>query len=278
MKRSLFIFGLVLFAAIAFGCSGTTSDANNTNAVGESPFAHITDAKDALAEGNRLLDENQTDMAIAAYQRAVELDPDLAEAHFQLGIAWSLVEMRANQTGEVIAQADKKKPNSDKAFEKAVEAYKKWIDANSKDDLVHFAHFNLGRAYTKLMKDVQAEESFEQAVKLKPDDTEYQTELGAVRIKLAKYHEAIAPLKKALEIDPTNSRAETMLEDAQAGRQRIDYVGPKNTNSNANANANTAANANMTTNSNTNTAPRTPPPANARPTPGRTATPRRPPI
>ena len=87
-----------------------------------------------------------------------------------------------------------------------------------------------------------------------------------MRIKLAKYHEAIGPLKKALELDPTNARAEEVLEDAEAGRQRIDYVGPKNTNSNANANAN-AGNSNTASNSNTNTAPTTPPPANTRPTP-----------
>lgn len=273
MHRGLLI-GLVFISAIALGCSGAASDADNSNVTVESPFAHIGDPKEALAEGNRLLDENQTDMAIAAYQRAVELDPELAEAHFQLGVAWSLVEMRANQTGEEVPGADRKKPNSEKAYEKAVESYKKWIGAYPNDDA---AHFNLGRAYTKLLKDVQAENAFEEAVKLKPDDTEYQTELGAVRIKLAKYHEAIGPLKKALELDPTNVRAETMLEDAQAGRQRLDYVGPKNTNSNANANANTAANANMASNSNTNTALRTPPPANTRPTPARTPTPRRPP-
>jgi tetratricopeptide (TPR) repeat protein len=266
MKRSFFITGLFLLALASFGCGGASSDANNANTPAESPFAHITDANEALAEGNRLFDENQIDMAIAAYQRAVEIDPDLADAHFQLGIAWSLVEMRANQTGETIEQADKKKPNSDKEFEKAIEAYKKWLDANPKDDV---AYFNLGRAYTKLLKDNQAEDSFRQAVKLKPDDTEYQTELGAVLIKLAKYYEAIGPLKKALELDPTNSRAEAMLEDAQAGRQRIDFVGPKNTNTNANAAANTAANtnANMAANSNTNSAPPKTPAANVKATP-----------
>lgn len=275
MRQSVQFISVLLLAFLSFACSGSTStEANNAN-VAESPFAYIADAGEALAEGNRLLDENQTDIAIAAYQRAVELNPDLAEAHFQLGIAWSLIEMRANQTGESVPGADRKKPNSDKAFEKAVEAYKKWVGANAEDDA---AHFNLGRAYTKLMKDVQAEESFEKAVELKPDDTEYLTELGAVRIKLAKYHAAIGPLRKALELDPTNARAEAMLEDAQAGRQRIDYVGPKNTNANANANANanTASNAtNMTANSKTNTVAKTPP-ANAKPTPTRKPTPGRP--
>ena len=79
---------IALFSIAAFGCSGNGyPDANNANVTAESPFAHIADANEALAEGNRLLDENQTDMAIEAYRQAVELNPDLAEAHFKLGIA-----------------------------------------------------------------------------------------------------------------------------------------------------------------------------------------------
>jgi hypothetical protein len=84
-------------------------------------------------------------------------------------------------------------------------------------------------------------------------------------IKLAKYREAIAPLKKAIELDPTNGRAIDLLEDAEAGRQRVDYVSPKNTNQNsANSNANTNANVASNSNSNSNSAPKTPP-ANTKP-------------
>ncbi len=266
--RSL-LFGLVVLAVAILGaCSGGTSQPDlNANMSAESPFAHILDANEALAEGNRLLDENRTETAIAAYHRAIELNPDLAEAHFQLGIAWSLVEMRASQEGTA-GQADAKKPNSLRSFERAVEAYKKWIGDNPKDDV---AHFNLGRTYSKLLKDEQAEHSFKEAVRLKPDDTEYQTELGAVLIKLAKYREAIGPLNKAIELDPTNARAIEMLEDAQAGRQRIDFVGPKK-DANANANKAANANANMAPTSNSNTSTRAPA-TNARPSPTRRTTP-----
>jgi superkiller protein 3 len=263
--RSFLLSLVVVAAALGVACSGSTTEPDpNANAAPESPFAAIVDANQALAEGNRLLDENQTEMAIAAYHRAIELNPDLAEAHFQLGIAWSLVEMRASQEGST-DQADSKKPNSLRSFERAVEAYKKWIADNPKDDV---AYFNLGRTYSKLLKDEQAEDAFKHAVRLKPDETEYQTELGAVLIKLAKYHEAIGPLNKAIELDPTNARAIDMLEDAQAGRQRIDFVGPKK-DANANANKAANANANAAANSNANTSTRPPPATNARPSPTR---------
>lgn len=269
MKQTFLVIAFVSLALA--GCGGSQNTANldtsNANVAAESPFAGITDANAALAEGNRLLDENDTQMAIEAYKQAVLLNPDLAEAHFKLGISYALLEMQMELSGNVTETASnskegRKKTNSERAFEKAVEAYKKWIAANPEDDA---AHYYLGRTYAKLTKDDEAEKAFEQAVKLKPDDTEYQTELGAILIKLAKYREAISPLKKAIELDATNGRAIDLLEDAQAGRSRVDYVSPKNTNQNsANANANTNANTGPNSNSNSNSAPK-PPPANTKP-------------
>ena len=239
-------------------CGRNAANSNpdaNANVSAESPFANITDPNAALAEGNRLLDENQTELAIEAFRQAVKLNPELAEGWFQLGIAYSLLEMQMERSGEYSEPASnskegRTKKRSEKAFEKAVETYKKWLKANPNDDA---AQFNLGRTYAKLNKDEEAEDAFRQAVKIKPDDTEYQTELGAVLIKLAKYREAIDPLKKAIALDESNSRALDLLDDAEAGRQRLDYVAPKNTNTaNANTTANANANANSASNSNSN--------------------------
>ena len=172
------------------------------------------------------------------------------------------IEKRA-QTSEVVGDAQtpepkgkkpgEKKTNSETAFEKAVDAYKKIITANDDDD---DAHFNLGRAYNKLNEDEDAAKELKQAVKLKPDDTEYQTELGAIMIKLAKYDEAIGPLKKASSSTPTIRVRQDLLEDAEAGKKRVDFatkVPPKDEKQTA-KNTNTA-------NSNTETAPAQPVPA-----------------
>jgi tetratricopeptide (TPR) repeat protein len=240
-----------------------SSDANAATTAPSYPV--FTDANEALNEGNRLLDENQTEASIDALRQAVKINPDLAEAWFHLGIAYSLLELQMAQSGAVTetaadvpanGKAAKTKTNSEKAFEKAVEAYRKWIETNPDDDV---AQYNLGRTYSKLMKDEESEKSFRQAVKLKPDDTEYQTELGAILIKLARYREAIDPLKKAVALDETNERAQELLEDAEAGRQRLDYVAPKNTNTNStNANSNVNSNSAANSNSNSNSAARTP--------------------
>jgi Flp pilus assembly protein TadD len=270
VQRSIFIV-LALACAFSLACWRSGADANiNANADQANEFAQITDADQALKTGNDLLENNETEKAIEAFSRATEINPDLAEAWFKLGIAYSLIEKQQalEAQTDVNAPGDEQtavKPNSEKAFKKAIEAYKKIVADNPEDDV---AFFNMGRAYNKLNEDQDAAKALRQAVKLKPDDTEYQTELGAILIKLAQYHEAIPPLKKAIELDPENSRAASLLEDAEAGRNRIDYSGPKtNSNSNANANANANANTNgSVTNSNTSSNSAKPTPT-GKPTP-----------
>ncbi len=267
MKR---FFIIILFACTVSSCGYfrkpvSNAEQQNTNTA-QTSYPVFTDANEALAEGKRLLDENDTVAAIDALRQAVKINPDLAEAWFQLGIAYSLQELQAAQSGTVTEEQlpanskERVKTNSEKAFEKAVEAYKKWLEANPKDDA---AQYNLGRTYSKLMKDEEAEDAFREAVKLKPEDSDYQMELGAVLIKLAKYREAIDPLKKAVELDPTNERAQELLEDAEAGRQRLDYVPPKNSNSSNSQSSNSSSSSNSNSNSNsasnTNTAPRSTP-------------------
>ena len=265
MKRlSLVIIATVFVSSCSWFTQPANTDeqANANTAQQPSTFPVFTDANEALAEGKRLLDENQTDAAIDALRQAVKINPDLAEAWFHLGIAYSLKELQMEQTGTVEEQPanakERVKPSSEIAFEKAVEAYKKWTEANPEDDA---AFYNLGRTYSKLMKDEDAEDAFRKAVKLKPEDSDYQMELGAILIKLAKYREAIDPLKKAVELDPTNERAQELLEDAEAGRQRLDYQPPKNgnTSNSQGSSSSNSSNANANTNSNrpanTNAAP-----------------------
>jgi tetratricopeptide (TPR) repeat protein len=271
MRRFLLTIAF-LSLLVSAGCSGGAVSDANQNANTASELSEANDAELALAAGNNFLDTGEIDKAIDSLSEAVKLNPDLAEAWFKLGIAYALAEKR-DETLETTADentTDPKKPakaNSEKAFEKAVVAYKKLINANGDDDV---AYFNLGRAYNKLNDDEDAAKALRQAVKLRPDDTEYQTELGAILIKLAQYHDAIAPLKKALELDPENIRAQELLEDAEAGRSRVNYASTpkddkKKPGDNSNTNSNTAI-----TGGNLKVPPPTPgPDSRPRPTPTR---------
>jgi tetratricopeptide (TPR) repeat protein len=258
--RKIFIASFFVGAALLqIGCGANADNTNqgnsntetsvtntNTTPAQSTPLPAFTDADTAYAEGNKLFDANKTELAIEAYNQAVKLNPDFADAWFKLGVSYALIE-KQNEVESLNeenpeetptptpAKAKKSKSNkketvirtkdSEKAFEKAVAAYKKILAKNKEDDA---AYYNLGRSYNKLDEDEDAEKALREAVKLKPDETLYQTELGAIEIKLAHYDEAVKALKKALDLDPENSEAAELLEKAEAGKKRINFgVTPK---------------------------------------------------
>ena len=264
MKAFITIIFLATVLFFQAGCSGVSSNSanlTNTNTTAEAPTPAVenspavvenkqpevvptfTDAGEALAAGNKYLDENKTENAIEALKQATKLNPDLADAHFQLGIAYSLREkedeiLQRETTESTPTPAPQRKAkkgstkevatiltNSDKSFENAAKAYEKFIKKNPKDDS---AFFNLGRAYNKINLDREAEKALRQAVKLKPEDSEYQTELGKILIKLANYDEAVTVLKKAVDLDENNTLALDSLEKAEAGKKRTNFgIKPK---------------------------------------------------
>jgi tetratricopeptide (TPR) repeat protein len=248
-------------AVLQFGCGGGSAENNNqvnsnsaTPAVNtnsapttaqSTPLPEFPDADTAYAEGNKLFDANKTEMAVEAYNQAVAKNPDFADAWFKLGVSYALIE-KQNEIDALNQENPEETPtptparksrnnkkdapvvrtkDSEKAFEKAVVAYKKILAKNKEDDA---AYYNLGRSYNKLDEDEDAAKALKEAVKLKPEEALYQTEYGAILIKLAQYDEAVRALKKALEIDPENSEAAELLEKAEAGKKRISFgVTPK---------------------------------------------------
>lgn len=241
MKKIFLVSLLGIIAVFAVACGKGNAENTNTNAnvaeESKTETTAYTDAATALADGNKFFDENQTEKAIDAYKQATKLDPDLAEAHFKLGISYALIESEQElietPVEPVNAEEDSKKSKKETkekksksvlAFENAVTAYKKILKENPKDDV---ALFNLGRVYDRLNQDKESREAFEDAVKLKPEDTQYQTELGAILMKLAQYDEAVRALKKAVELDEGNAQAQELLEDAEAGKKRVDFGADK---------------------------------------------------
>jgi superkiller protein 3 len=257
MKRNFIILFFGLSCCFALNCksvnqANTTANANQNAVVDTTPTANenvaetteklpeevpnFSDADEAVTAGDKYLDAVETENAINAYQQAVKLNPDFADAYFKLGIAYSLREKEqgdSQQTTEEPTPTPPKKgkkdvlalSEADKAFENAAKVYEKILKKNPKDEQ---ALFNLGRAYNKLNKDKEAEKALRQAVKLKPEDVEYQTEFGSILIKLAQYDEAVTVLNKAVKLDDTNLKTQELLEKANAGKKRINFgIKPK---------------------------------------------------
>ena len=202
-----------LLVAIAsyliMGMSGCRRNAKNTNANlspsagSESESERSRHEQSLIEQGKEFYKNDQDEQAVAAFQEAIRLNPDLAEAHLRLGMAYAALE---------------RKPEADESYKKAVELFKKRVQADPKDAE---SFFYLGEAHSFLHQDEEAARTYRQTTRLKPDDEEAFYQLGKAETKLAHYPEAVAAFQKALELDPNDSRASDELENAQEGAQRI---------------------------------------------------------
>ena len=124
--------------------------------------------------------------AIASYNKAIDLKPDYAEAHYNLGIA-------LNELGE----------NGE-----AVNSYNKAIDL--KPDHIE-AYNNLGVALNALGKHEEAIASYDKAIDLKLDFLEAYNNRGLVLIEQGHNQEAINSFNKAIELKPDYAEAYSNL-------------------------------------------------------------------
>lgn len=205
MKPALLIviFSLMLGQA---ACSRRKSADPNANASAAGTNLSEGDRSRAMVyvdRGRELYRDDQDEKALEAFQQAIQIDPDLAEAHFRLGL-----------TFDALGQ----KQEAEAAYKKAIEKYKKHLQENSDDAE---AHYNLGQTYAALSLYNEAVSEYRQATRLKSDDADIYYDLGEALTKLARYDEAAAAFSKSLEIDPENYRAEDALDVAREGVKRI---------------------------------------------------------
>ena len=166
---------LVVTAALCLaGMSGACRRSSNQNANANGPASGSeSDPEKAKREAQVLLDQgkefyknDQDEEAAKAFEQAVRLQPDSAEAHLRLGMAYAALE---------------RKPEADETYKKAVELYKKKVQSDPKDA---DAFFNLSEAHSFLHQDESAASAYRQATRLRPDDGEYFYELGKAETKL----------------------------------------------------------------------------------------------
>ena len=239
---------LVALSLFYAGCSKRRAGQNaagSENAAQQNAQAQPDGDAHALFErGVDAYRHDRDDEAVEELQKAVQLDPDFAEAHYRLGLA-------LHATGQ--------KEEADKAFGDAVKAYEKLTRQEPKNA---DAYYFLGLCYEKLDKFEDAARALKDSVRNLSESDENRDdkyyELAIVEYKLAQYDEAVAALNKALEINPDNYPAADLLEKARNGAQRVEEMRKhqeqmlKQKNANANANQNSNANAGANSNANTN--------------------------
>lgn len=231
VRTVLFCTAVSLCSPGFSGCHRTSKNVNVTApaAGSESASDRSKHEQSLIDQGKEFYKNDQDEQAVKSFQEAIRLNPDLAEAHLRLGMAYAALE---------------RKPEADDAYRKAVELFKKQVQADPKDA---DSFFYLGEAHSFLHQDEEAARAYRQATRLKPDDEESFFQLGKAETKLAHYPEAVAAFQKALELDPNDSRASDGLENAQEGSQRIkegkkhaeEMLKKQQANANDNTNTNT---------------------------------------
>ncbi|MEO8657575.1 MAG: tetratricopeptide repeat protein [Bryobacteraceae bacterium] len=178
------------------------------------------------------------------FERAVTLDPALAQAHVNL----AAILLEQGESEAAIPHLDKAlrhfagKP--DAAYPHYLRAKTYNTDAKKaaseleravalRPDFAE-AWSDLGEARKTLFNDEGALEAYRRAVKLAPDDAIAQTRLGAALLDAGNAHEAAPHLEEAARLDPTNQsalnalqralREDGQIQKAEAAKKRLAEV------------------------------------------------------
>lgn len=135
-----------------------------------------------LKDLDKELSGNLFDSIIEPYKQAIRIKPDLAEAHYNLGILYG-------QLGD---------------WRKAIESYKQAICI--KPDFA-VAHYGLGASYYKLGDYKKAIESFKEAIRLNPDFARAHYNLGCTYGELGDYKKAVESFKQAIRLNSDYAEA-----------------------------------------------------------------------
>src|SRR6185436_2178701 len=90
--RLILLFCSVCLLVFALGCKRSGQQSTNNSAgtaeVSNGLNADRSQARTLLDKGKQLYRDDKDTEAVAVFQQAVKLDPDLAEAHFRLALGY----------------------------------------------------------------------------------------------------------------------------------------------------------------------------------------------
>ena len=147
--------------------------------------------------GNALLQKGNVDEAIAHYQKALQIKPDYAEAHDNLGNAL----LQKGNVDEAIAH-----------YQKALQIKPDYAEA----------HNNLGNALLQKGNVDEAIAHYQKALQINPDYAEAHNNLGNALLQKGSVDEAIAHYQKALQINPDYAEAHNNLGNALLQKGKVD--------------------------------------------------------
>ena len=191
-------------------------------------FPNSEEANRGLA--TELLDQGRGSEALPYAQRAVDIAPQVSEAHMRLGQVLGMLG-RPQEAIEQHEQALRINPNSAMAkfglgvalcqIGKPEDGIRQYEEALRIDRNLHEAHYNLGNTLLELGKVPEAIEHYQQALRIEPDHAEAQNNMGVALVRLGRVQEAIEHYQEALRIKPDFAEAQNNMGEALVRLGRV---------------------------------------------------------
>ncbi|TRU27689.1 MAG: tetratricopeptide repeat protein [Microcystis aeruginosa Ma_MB_S_20031200_S102D] len=183
----------------------------NPVTVVQSSQPNSTTAETYFKQGEDYRNNNQSDKAIAAYTKAIEINPQYAEAYKNRGIVYLNLKdydkamADNNKAIEINPQYSNAYNNRGlvyrelKEYDKAMADYNKAIEINPQ---LFQAYANRGSFYYNLKEYEKAIADYNKVIEINPQYAEAYYKRGYVYYNLKEYDKAIKDYNKAIEINP----------------------------------------------------------------------------
>lgn len=188
-------------------------------------------AGEKLNKGAQLLAKGEVNRAIAFFESAIKIDPNLAAAHFDLALAYQK-KGDVPRVVESLENTIKLKPDDAEALnilgyyytiqnklDLAMSCLKKALKINPRLPEIFL---NLGVCLTEMEKYDEAIKNYKKALSLKPNYVEALTNIGAVYARQGKFETALISYQKALAIDENYTAAYIFLGNVLLAQGSID--------------------------------------------------------
>ncbi len=171
--------------------------------------------------GVTLLNEGKVDEAIAAFNKALAIDPDLASAHYNLGIAYEKKD-QPEEARKHFQETIRIKPGFGEAYQALGDSLmvaKKFQEASAilskAAELMpesYAAVYNLGVSYSNSGKYAEAEGAYRKATQISPNEPIAHYQLAMSLLGQSKNAEARSEFQKYLELNPNAADKQEVLD------------------------------------------------------------------